>query len=392
MDFLSFSMNSWEDLWQSRHQVMSRLARDHKVLFVSPPFYVHDVLSRSRRATLPKSGLLQRENNLHTLVPPKWLFENHRFDALNRFSAYLRELQVHRILRNLGFHDVVLFLWNPRYADLPGRFSEKVSCYYVDEEFTSYYDLSKEEKQSIRKKEDALLERVDLVFANGSALLEQKSSFGNAFNVPMGVDFDLFSKALLPETAVSPDLAALPSPRIGYVGNVNDKVDFELLYNLACRRKSWSIVLVGPVSIRTPEFAAHFEKLKTLPNVFHLGFKPIGELPNYVKGLDVCLMCYRTDGWAYFGYPLKLHEYLAGGKPVVSSDLPSIREFDGLIRIVHTDDEWMKAIELSLSDNESDTVQKRVRVASQNTWDERVRVIEEAIARKMSEKTAFPPG
>src|SRR5258708_20828321 len=116
MDFLSFSMNSWEDLWQSRHQVMSRLARDHKFLFVSPPFYVHDVLSRSRRATLPKSGLLQRENNLHTLVPPKWLFENHRFDALNRFSAYLRELQVHRILRNLGFHDFVFFLCNPRYS------------------------------------------------------------------------------------------------------------------------------------------------------------------------------------------------------------------------------------------------------------------------------------
>lgn len=384
MDFLSFSMNCWEDLWQSRHQVMSRLACAHKVLFVSPPFYVRDALSKSRRATLPKSGLLRRENNLYTLVPPKWLFENHRFDALNRLSAYLRERQIHRILRKLGFRDVALFLWNPRYADLLGRFGEKVSCYYVDEEFTSYYDLSEEEKQSIRKKEDALLERVDLVFANGTALLEQKSRFGNAINVPMGVDFDLFSKALLPETTVRPDLAALPSPRIGYVGNINDKVDFELLYHLANNRKSWSIVLVGPVSIRTPEFAASFEKLKALPNVFHLGFKPRQELPNYVKGLNVCLMCYRTDGWAFFGYPLKLHEYLAGGKPVVSSDLPSIREFDGLIRIVHTYEEWMRAIELSLRDNEPDTIRQRVKVASQNTWDERVRVIEESIARKMS--------
>jgi len=62
-------------------------------------------------------------------------------------------------------------------------------------------------------------------------------------------------------------------------------------------------------------------------------------------------MCYRTDGWAYYGYPLKLHEYLAGGKPVVGSDLPSIRVFSGVISIASTVEEWQSAIEAGLNDN-----------------------------------------
>jgi glycosyltransferase involved in cell wall biosynthesis len=97
-------------------------------------------------------------------------------------------------------------------------------------------------------------------------------------------------------------------------------------------------------------------------------------------------MCYRTDGWAYYGYPLKLHEYLAGGKPVVGSDLPSIREFSGVISIVRSPEEWRRAIESALGENSSAQITKRAQIARENTWDERVRVIEEAIFLKMVEK------
>jgi glycosyltransferase involved in cell wall biosynthesis len=387
MDFLSFSMNYWEDLWQSRHHVMSRLAARHKVLFVSPPAHVREVLSAKRRG-LPHSGLQERSKNLFSLVPPRLLFETHRFPSLNRLSAYFREAQIRHLLRKLGFQQVVLFIWHPRYSNLLGKFGEAVSCYYVDEEFTSYYGMPEGEKLQIRAREEVLLRGVDLVFANGSALLDQKNRYGNASNVPMGVDFGLFSRALLEETAVPSDLAAIQPPRIGYVGNVNDKVDFELLESIARANPLWSLILVGPLSIRTPEFRANFERLRQLPNVHHLGFRPLQTLPNYVRGLDVCLMCYRTDGWAYYGYPLKLHEYLAGGKPVVGSDLPSIREFSGVISIARTAEDWQGAIEAGLNDNSAARISKRVQVARENTWEERAQLIEKAIAAKMDEKSA----
>src|SRR5262249_5057917 len=231
-----------------------------------------------------------------------------------------------------------------------------------------------------------LLRGVDLVFANGSTLWKQKNRYGNALNVPMGVDFALFSRAQLEETAVPSDLEAIKPPRIGYVGNVNAKVDFELLEFIARTEPQWSVVLVGPSNINIPELRANYERLRLLPNVHHLGFRPLQILPNYVRGLDVCLMCYRTDGWAYYGYPLKLHEYLAGGKAVVGSDLPSIREFSGVISIARSPEEWQQAIESALNANTSAQIARRVEVARENTWDERVRVIEEAIARKMEAK------
>lgn len=380
-------MNSWEDLWQSRHQIMSRLATRHKVLFVSPPAHVREVFAPGKLRG-HQGGLQKRSENLFSLVPPRLLFENQRFPSLDRLSAYFRELQIRRLLRKLGFGQVVLFIWNPRFANLVGKFDEAVSCYYVDEEFTSYYGMPESEKRRVRTQEESLLRDVDLVFANGTTLWEQKDRHGNALNVPMGVDFELFSRALAEDTTIPTDLAAIPAPRIGYIGNVNDKVDFELLESLARTKPNWSMILVGPLSIRNAEFRSNYERLRLLPNVHHLGFRPVQTLPNYVRGLDVCLMCYRTDGWAYFGYPLKLHEYLAGGKPVVGSDLPSIREFSGVIAIAQSPNEWRNAIESSLSDNAPSQINKRIQVARENTWEERVRVIEEAISQGIAEKQA----
>jgi glycosyltransferase involved in cell wall biosynthesis len=391
VDFLSFSMNYWEDLWQSRHQVMSRLAMRHKVLFVSPPAYIRDLLDPKKRRDLPPSGLQKRSQNLYSLVPPRFLFTNHRTMLVDRLVSQLREAQIRRLMRTLDFREVILFIWNPMFADVLGKFDEALSCYYVDEEFTSYYDMPESEKQQVREREDILLRNVDLVFANGSALQRQKSRYGNALNVPMGVDFELFSRALSEDTLVPPDLAAIRPPRIGYIGNVNDKVDFEVLESVARSRPEWSLVLVGPISVRKPEFRSNLERLRLLANLHFLGYQPLPTLPNYLRGLDVCLMCYRTDGWAYYGYPLKLHEYLAGGKPVIGSDLPSIREFSAVISIVRTPEEWQQAIEASLAKSSISGIERRVEVARQNTWEQRVRMIEEAIALKLVEKRAHQP-
>jgi glycosyltransferase involved in cell wall biosynthesis len=364
---------------------MSRLAKDHKVLFVSPAFEIREVLKNLATGHLIKSGLVQREHNLYTLVPPKWLFVSYRF-GIQRTMEHLRRLQIQRILKRLGFRDVVLFVWHPHYWNMLGKFRERLSCYYVDDEFASYSGTSEDEKERTLMREDYLLSHVDLVFANGSALFDRKNRYNNAINVPMGVDFNLFSRALLRETKVFDDVAAIHPPRIGYVGNVNDKVDFQLLDFIAERRPDWSIVLIGPVTIRSGHFREYFTKLKRRQNVFILGLKPKEDLPNYLKGLDVCLMCYRTEDWGRFLYPNKLHEYLASGKPVVSSDLQSVREFSGILRIAKTDEAWVDAIQNSLSDRDNGACQRGVEVARRNTWDERVIQIEKAIEKALPQK------
>jgi len=386
MDFVSFSLNYWDDLWQSRHQIMLSLAQNHKVLFVSPPFSLAEVLLNLRKKHLPKSGLVHRAGNLYTLVFSKWLFETYRYPRLEKIMGSLRKAVVRRHIKKLGFRDTVLFIWHPRYGELVGMFGEAICCYYVDDEFSSYAEETKAGSQRIITQEDLLLRRADVVFANGPALMTEKNRYGNAINVPMTADFELFSRSRLKETVVPEDMESIPHPRITYIGNINDKVNSSLLYQLSSNRPDWSFVMVGPTNVRGPAAKLELNSLKAQPNVFFLGSKPREELPNYIKGADVCLMCYRKEGWAYYVYPLKLHEYLASGKPIVGTDLMSLREFDGVIRIASTPREWLEAIQGVLAEKDPLLVERRVQVAYDNRLETRIAAIEKALEQKLEEK------
>ncbi len=386
MDFASFSLNYWDDLWQSRHQIMSSLAVNHKVLFVSPPFYLFEVRRNLAKWDLPPSGLVRRSENLHTLVFPKYLFETQRYKVLSTFLSDFRKSEIRKCFQRLGFKDTVLFIWHPRYVDLVGQFDEALSCYYVDDEFSSYVGQTDEERKRVIDQENELMRKVDVVFANGPALLAEKNKYGNAISVPMSADFELFSRGHMEGTKVPDDMQRIPHPRVGHIGNINDKIDFGLLKLLAAARTHWSFVLVGPVNVRSADNRAQLEALKSMPNVYFLGTKPREMLPNYIKGLDVCMMSYRTDGWAHFIYPLKLHEYLASGKPVIGSGLMSLKEFTGVVRVAETPEEWLQGIQDSIDDTDSHNVSRRIQVAYDNRLEKRIEVIEKTLEAKLQEK------
>jgi glycosyltransferase involved in cell wall biosynthesis len=386
MDFVSFSLNHWEDLWQSRHQIMLALAQKHKVLFVSPPFTLSDALSRSKETGMPKSGLIHRQANLHTLVFSRWLFQSYRYASVEKLMSYLRRRRIKRVMKKFGFQDTVVFIWHPQFAGLAGTLEEKLTCYYVDDEFSAYAGGSEQRSKEILQQEDELLRRADLVFANGTVLLKAKNRYGNAMSVPMTADFSLFSRSRLPETEVPQEFDAIPHPRIGYIGNLNDKVDFALLATLAKARPEWSFVLVGPTNIRSVEVRADFDALRGLPNAFSLGSQPREFLPRYIKGFDVCTMCYRQHGWANSVYPLKLHEYLASGKPCIGSGLASLREFSEVVQIAETPQDWLDAIERAIADKDPGRAERRVQVAYENRLETRIDKIEKAIEQKIEEK------
>jgi len=386
MDFISLSLNHWGDLWQSRHQITSELARYHKVLFVCPPFSYGDVVSAKTRRTLPKSGVVHRGKNLYTVVYPKWLMEAPGHALVGGVLARLRSRYVRGIADRLGFKDIVVIIWHPQFVDAAKSFREKLTCYYVDDEFGSYTGMTDAQRQQVYEREDRLLRVADLVFANGPALLEDKNRYGNAISVPMTADYELFSKSRLSETAVPADLASVPHPRLGYIGNLNDKVDFQLLRALAEARPACSFVLVGPVNIRTAETRRDFEALKSCTNVYFLGLKDRDSLPGCIRGLDVCLMSYRTDGWARHIYPLKIHEYLASGKPIVGSPLRSIQEFDGPVRLAGSVEQWIQQIDAALADDDPVMAGERVQIAYENRLEERIRVIRQAVKEALDKK------
>jgi glycosyltransferase involved in cell wall biosynthesis len=387
MDFVSFSLNYWEDLYQSRHQVMGALALKHKVLFVSPPYSLREVLRPPDAARNHKCGLVRRQVSLHTLVFPKYLPETYRFPGLQRLVNGLRERQVRRVMKKLGFRDAVLFIWHPQFAGLVGRLGEMLTCYYVDDDFASYALETEEERRGLLRMEDDLLRRADVVFANGPVLLREKNRYGNAINVPMTADFELFSRSRLAETQVPQELEHIPSPRIGFIGNINDKVDIGLTLKLAKEYPNWSFIFVGPVNVRETHHQMEVKLAQQLPNIFFLGCKPRESLPNYIKGIDICSLCYRKGGWARSIYPLKLHEYLASGKPVIGTGLESIREFSDVVRIADTPEEWREGLRLALADKDQALAERRVQIAYENRLEARIRIIETVLEEKLRQRT-----
>jgi glycosyltransferase involved in cell wall biosynthesis len=151
-----------------------------------------------------------------------------------------------------------------------------------------------------------------------------------------------------------------------------------LIARLARRRPQWQFVLIGEVrNLDGPSRAAQADAQRE-PNVHFLPLKPREMVPHYVCSMDVNIMCYRLadDLWVEGIYPLKLHEYLAAGRPVVSADVPSIRPFGHVVAIARNWQQWERAIEVALTSGEPGSTADRRRVAEANSWNARVRQLE----------------
>jgi glycosyltransferase involved in cell wall biosynthesis len=235
-----------------------------------------------------------------------------------------------------------------------------------------------------RPLERAIEAKADLLFVVSMPLQEQYARQGRkAILLPNGVDLAHFSQALNEKTEVPKDLASLPSPRIGFVGLVDPLwVDTELLVSLARARPDWSVVVIGDTKKwRVPTDAPK--------NLHILGPRPYARVPHYLKGMDVCLVPFRNNAVSQAASPLKLYEYLAAGRAVVSAPVPDLAFLGSVVRSAQNRDEFLIAIEEVLPLAHDPTEQKqRLEVAAQHSWQQRAQValgwIEKALTASKS--------
>jgi glycosyltransferase involved in cell wall biosynthesis len=276
----------------------------------------------------------------------------------------------------MGIERTILYVWRPEFAEQVDLVPHDVLCYHIDDE----YSFSPDKDVPTSGDELALLRRADLVFIHSRTLLAKKGHINpNTHCVPNGVDFDVYRAAMESSDPEPEDLRSIPHPRIGYVGYIKRHLDLPLLLKLAQQRRDWSCVLVGPVRDQHHDIASDVAALRHEPNVHFLGAKPARDLPLYTKGFDVCLMPYRQTNYTRYIYPLKLHEYLACGKPVVATPLENLREFGSVLRFAETSREWEAAVTESLGDTGSSACARRIAVAEDNGWTKRVEQIEGAL-------------
>ena len=378
---VSLSRTFWDEVWRSRHQVMSRLARHNDVVFVSRPLTVDEAMPGASVPPLRRAGAHPVDQRLIAYVPPRYLPTVRRPAIIGGAVDALRRSHLQRFARRWANRQTVLYLWHPSFARYIDVFPGSIVCYHL------YDDLAAGESERASVNEQLLQQifrRADLVFTASEELQDRYRTFGNVHWVPNGVDYDLYANGA--QIATPHDIAGIAAPRIGYVGTLRRQIDLALIASLAAAKRDWSFVLIGECTRDITE-SPDYVQLRAHPNVHLLGAKPGDAVPAYLAHLDVGLLPYRLDGAARFCYPLKMHEYLAAGIPVVSSRISAVRPFESVITVADSLSDWIHAIEHSLGSRTDARVAERRQVARDNSWDQRVARISTLIAERIATRS-----
>jgi hypothetical protein len=369
-DVLCFSHLRWNFVFQRPNHLMSRFAREGRVLFVEEPLF--DVQSPELELSTPLPNLTCVVPHL----PNGWL----RQQSDQAIASMLADLCLVR-----QFEDPTFWFYTPMMMPL-ADLSQGLVVYDCMDELSAFLHAPPE----LIAAERALLARADVVFTGGRALYEVKRScHPNVHAMPSSVDVEFFRTARTAQVAPS-DQQQLAQPRVGFFGVIDERLDLALLAALAEARPSLQIVMIGPV------VKIDLATLPRHPNIHWLGSKPYDQLPTYLAGWDAAIMPFARNESTRFISPTKTPEFLAAGKAVVSTALADVVEpYErlGLVHIARTPDEFIARVDAALLRAPSDHAAREsflARMSWDRTWERMKELMAEAESkRQLPELTVY---
>jgi glycosyltransferase involved in cell wall biosynthesis len=347
-------------------QLMKRFAQRVPVLYVNamgmrvPSVRERSVFVRRIRRKLRSiaHGFTRCGERFYVLSP--FSIPAYSRPLLRRANAAAVRCQVWGALRRVGLRRPLVWVVSPPALDIVSRMPRAALVYQRTDDFKHFTGV---DRQTIAAMDQQLTCAADLVIHVNRRLYEESLARGaRALLTSHGVDYDLF--ALNPPSIWHPaDIAQIPRPRIGYYGGIDSHTfDPDLLRAVATELPQMQFVLVGACSLPAGTFAA-------APNVHLLGQKQYEQIPAYGRAFDVAIMPWRQNEWIAACNPVKLKEYLALGKPIVSTPYPEGAAYQDLVYFATTPAEFAHAIRNALNeDNATRQAERRQRVAGQ-TWD-----------------------
>ncbi|MGH9486489.1 MAG: glycosyltransferase [Terriglobales bacterium] len=365
--------NDWGGDRLSKKQIMLRLGRRHRILWINainnrrPQLAKKDFGRAWAKLRDFRRGLRQVDERIWVLAPIYLPFHGH--PALQAINRELLRRQIRRALRRLGFRAPVTYTFVPTSAQVVGRLGESGIVYHCVDEYAAFSDAAPE----VARLEQELLRKAQLVLTCSAPLQEEKIKYNsNTRLLTHGVDYEHFRRAAEGSAPPAEELRALPRPILGFHGWVADWVDVPLLGELARLRPDWTLVLVGRADSDLAPIAG-------LKNVHVLGMRPYEKLPEYLRGFDVALLPFKMNELTRNANPLKLREYLAAGLPVVSAPLPEVLRLREMVAVAATAPEYVQAIEAYLAQGIRGPSQERSKRMAAESWDAKVAVIEELL-------------
>ncbi|MDX2231861.1 MAG: glycosyltransferase family 1 protein [Leptolyngbyaceae cyanobacterium bins.349] len=349
-DLVCLSHLRWDFVYQRPQHLLSRCARNRRVFFIEEPVveFVDCWWLEVR----------QRECGVYVVVPhlPDWIS-----DALR---AAMHQSLIDELFEEYAIANPILWYYTPAALTFTQHLPAAVVVYDCMDELSAFQGAS----PALRQLEQQLLQRADVVFTGGQSLYEAKQHLHpNIHAFPSSIDAAHFNQArTLTQDPI--DQRDIPHPRLGFYGVIDERMDLDLLAGIAQAQPDWHLVMIGPVVKIAPD------QLPQLPNIHYLGGKSYQELPQYLAGWDVAMLPFARNESTRFISPTKTPEYLAAGKPVVSTSIRDVvrpyRE-QNLVQIADTVADFVTAAAQAMQPRSPDAnwLYRVDRFLAHNSWD-----------------------
>lgn len=375
-DIICISWLVWDSIPLVMHQMMTRLAKNNRVLFVDPPVAYSNLVIRPaiwrwhlKKTSLWLHGVHRVNENLHIYYPPPLLMQYGHMKIADGLNQRFTASAIKRTARRLGFNNPILWMYHPYAINPMGQFNEKLVCYDCNDDVGFFFTHHFNKRARLSAMEEELTRKADVVFATSKYLFNlRKAQNPNTHYLPSALDVELFKKSLSPDFKIAPEMENIRRPIIGFVGGmVNSKMNWQWIKEAAVAHPEWSFVFIGPCVEPPPSYISEQK------NIMFFGAKPQEALPAFIKGFDVCLIPYQGEDFLKACQPTKAFEYLAAGKPVVASWIPELENNQNVVKLSRTTREFVHNIEIALEEGKDlAKVKEYIRSAEGWTWEDRV--------------------
>lgn len=402
VDLIIFPMHDWKKCekegFRNRDshliQEFEKSEKIRKILIVDRPITLPEMILKKRFWRVKKGEIIKRSKfTCLTKVSEKiFVLDIFSFDLIQPLVLqrdwwsyiFRKDKTVQKIreaISYLNMENKVLFLASPLATPVIGKLDEKLVVFDAIDDWTKHPQM-KDRRGWIKEGYEIIKEKADLIFANSIHL---QIFLANPRTQPIvvfnGVNKEYFN---LKENKVPLDLKNISKPIIGYAGTLAKRIDVGLLSYLSSKLPKFSFVLIGPILDKK-----WIKNLKKLPNVYYLGNKHYSELPFYISNFDVCIIPHSTD-FEYGEEPIKLYEYLAAGKPVVTTPIQEVDKFKDIITIAKTKEEFLEGILYWLKriDEDKSLPQKLINSLPESvSWKSRANIMIENIIKILEVKS-----
>ena len=386
--FLYFGNDWFAENRTSSHHIARWLARNHRVYYVecpglrAPQGSVRDlkkIWAKLVRFFKGPRPAVENVKIVTLLQVPLHRFRLVRWMNRAMILATLRWLMWHE-----GIRRPIAWFMIPHLSLAAGRLGESLSVYYCTDDHAALTDV---DAQAVRAMDEELTRKANLVFVASQTLLDAKLRLNpNTYVSPHGVDIAHFGRAQDDNLAIPADTADLPRPIVGFFGLIERRIDLELLDYLAGSRPHWTFLMIGRVALPVRD-------LPHRPNLHFIGKRPYESLPAYGKQFDVAIIPYRQTQFNYHANPLKLREYLAMGKPVVSVSTPEIDKYSDVVAIAHSREEFLAKLDAVLSRPSTPAeIRGHLDRVADESWDARLAEVFDVVGRRLEGSPPHGPG